>query len=118
MNGKTIDRVIKNFHIIINLSDDLPFDLNNIRRQEIVVDFSQDRTLLEIEKLNKDIVYIDDFNFQSKLDSPWIGKIISSKLYETIYGNELGRYRQVHGYDDYSYLSEYIRSKMTKRGRL
>lgn len=113
-----IDRAIKNFHIIINLSDELLFDLNNIRRQGIVVDFSQTRTLGEIEKLNRNILYIDDFNFQSKIDSPWIDKLISSKLYETIYGNELGRYRQVHGYDDYSYLSEYIRSKMTKRGRL
>lgn len=113
-----IEKAIKNFHIIINYDEETLFDINKIRNQGIVLDFSNNRSLKGTVKLNKNIIYIEDFNFPSRLESKWIDTFISSKLYEAIHCDEVEKYKQVYTKDQYWYLDEYIETKIKKRGRL
>lgn len=113
-----IDKAIKNFHYIINYSEETFFDISRIRNQGIVVDFSRNRSMNGLKKVNKNIIYIEDFNFPSGLDSKWIDKHISSMLYETIYASEFENFRQVYADGAYWYLDEYFNLKIKRRGRL
>lgn len=113
-----IEKAIKNFHIIINYCEENLFHVDKIRNQGIVLDFSKNKSLRETEKLNKNIIYIEDFNFLTKLNSPFIDKYMSSRLYETIYGSELAEYAQVYALEAYWNLEEYIDLRIRKRGRL
>lgn len=113
-----IEKAIKNFHIIINYCEEALFDISKIRNQGVVLDFSKNKSLKETEKLNKNIIYIEDFNFITKLESKFIDKYMSSRLYESIYDSEVGEFRQVYTQESYVYLDEYINMKIKRRGRL
>lgn len=113
-----IEKAIKNFHIIINYGEETYFDITKIRNQGVVLDFSSNRSLKGIKKLNKNIIYIEDFNFPSKLDTKWIDPYISSRLYETIYGGEVEKFRQICTEENYWYLDQYFNMKIKIRGRV
>lgn len=113
-----IDKAIKNFHYIINYSEEIYFDISKIRSHTIVVDFSRNRSMNGLKKTNKNIIYIEDFNFSSGLDSKWIDKYISSMIYETIYASEFENFSQVYADGAYWYLDEYLNLKIKRRGRL
>lgn len=113
-----IEKAIKNFHIIINYSEESIVDITKIRNEGLVLDFSSNRVFKGINKLNKNIIYIEDFNYTSKLKSKWIDRLVSSKLYEAIYGAGTSNFKQIYTEDNYWNLDDYIDSKIKKRGRL
>lgn len=113
-----VDKAIKKFHIIINYGEEVYFDINRIRNQCIILDFSMNRSLSAVNGLNKNIIYIEDFNYPSKLNSNWIDDFIDSRLYESIYKGKIERFSQVYVQGHYWYLNKYINGKIKKRGRL
>lgn len=115
---RRMEKAIKNFNIIINFSERTLLDISNIRNQGLVIDYSSNKTLQEVTKLNKSIVYIEDLYFPSKLNSKWIEKFISSRLYETIYPGKIEEFGKIYSQASHFYLDEYINSKIKIRGRL
>lgn len=113
-----IDKAIKNFHIIINYSEEVLFDISKIKSRAIILDFSKGKPLEPVRKLNKNIIYIDDFIYHSKLNSKWIDSSIDSRLYETIYPDRVERFHQIYADGSSWFLEEYMAIKIKKRGRL
>lgn len=112
-----IHRAIRNFHIIINFEEERYFDIARVSNQVIILDLSNDKPLKAINKLNN-IICIEDFIFPSKLESRWIDHYIDSRLYESIYHEEVEKFIKVYTQGNNWHLEEYVNEKIKKRGRL
>ncbi|MBC8591253.1 hypothetical protein [Wansuia hejianensis] len=85
---KNIDRNIRNYDIIINLSNELLVKVINIKRKSIVIDFSITKPF---KSMDNPMVITDislDITDSSIRDNDLIEDEISSRLYEGIFKNE------------------------------
>src|SRR5699024_7818511 len=75
---KSIDRILKNYFIIINLNENKEIDMNKIRRGAIVFDFSFGKSS-QTYGIVDFIFKIDGLNIKQ---NPYIGENIPSPIYE------------------------------------
>ena len=84
-HSKNINRILKNYSIIINFNNNTKIDENQIRKEALIFDFSLEKGLkANLENTKKEI--IEDFIFKTRsldiLKSDWIDEQISSSIYE------------------------------------
>lgn len=85
-HSKNIDKILKNYSIIINLKDNIKINENKIRKEAVIFDFSLGKGLSRgLEGTNTSVV-IEDFMFKAEaLDmqkNNWIEERVSSSIYE------------------------------------
>lgn len=87
--SKNIDRILKNYSVIINLKDNVSLDTNKLRKKVIIFDFSITKGISGSRKNKRGPVIIEDFMFKTDdlniRENQWIEYLIPSYIYEYFY---------------------------------
>jgi hypothetical protein len=117
--SSNINKILGNYSIIINLMKDFNLDIEKIKRNCLIFDFSRESLAKkEARKSNK----IGDFVFQLEDTDinkmKWIEKDVHSDLYESLNGNCEKDISYLSCENDYYTIGEYVNLFMKHRGKL
>ena len=113
-----INKIIKNYGIIINYSDDIDLEKKDIRNQSVIIDFSKSKPLKSLETTKKDIIYIEDINFKFENNSDFISNYISPNLLESFGENGEKGFSQINTNNDFYFIKDFIKSQIKIRRRV
>lgn len=119
--SKNIDKILKNYSIIINLIDDCSIDLSKIRKEAILFDFSASKDLKK-NRVEKGRAIIEDFIFKEKnlkiKESKYLPTSVFSSMYEELAdlnrGDLMGFYIDNNIYS----IEEFIDKNIKNKGKL
>lgn len=88
-HSRNIDRILKNYHIIINLNEDTKINISNTRKESLIFDFTRGKALryLNSHRIIEDLVF--DMEGLDVRKNTYMEKGLSSPLYE--YFNDFKR---------------------------
>lgn len=112
-----LDKVIKNYGIIINFNDILDFNLSNIRNDALILDFSRKKPLKRLSSNKKNII-IEEFGFEIGMKSPWIIEPLNSSLLEGLDRQNQHLFSQVFTRNDFYFTKDFINTEIKLRGRV
>ncbi len=79
-----LEKVVRNYSTIINFCEELCFDLENIRNQAVIIDFSKNKPFKILENSKKDVILIEDIQLKINTLSEWIDDFVSPELFEAL----------------------------------
>lgn len=113
-----LEKVIKNYGIIINFNDIIEFDVNSIRNESLILDFSRLKPFAVINKAKKSIL-IDEIKVDMKLDSyKWIERRVTPDLSEALGQKEDIKFRQIGTKNNFYYIKDYIYDEIKIKGKV
>ena len=115
---KSIDKIIKNYGIIINYIDDLKLEMKDIRNQAVIIDFSNEKPFKILEGTKKEIIYIEDINFKYEINNDFIGNYISPDLLVGFGEGDKNIFSQIKTNNDFYIISDFIKSQIKVRRRV
>ena len=114
----SIERIIKNYGTIINYNDDIEFEIDNIRNQALILDFSRKKPLKQLEGSKKRIIYIEDINFKLSGFNESMGMYASSELLECLGVDDADMFSQIYTNNNYYFIEDFIKSNIKNGGRI
>lgn len=114
-HSKKIDRILKNYHIIINLSNNPLIDLNKIRRESLIFDFSRNKALKDLN--HKFIIEDIIFHKQNIKEDKYLKDGLPSALYESFNKKEVKDLKGLLINDKVYNYQELITNKIRQKGR-
>lgn len=102
-----IQKIIKNYGTIINFMDDIDFDINAIRNQAVIIDFSKAKPFKKLEKTKKGIILIEDINLEVNSYTNLKDNLVSPELFESL-SEEMGEFRQIYTNNDYYFINDLV----------
>lgn len=113
-----LEKIIKNYSIIINFNDIIDFNINSIRNESVILDFSREKPFKLLNKSKKSIV-IDEINFDINLDSyKWIGSRVCPDLLESLGQHNEKEFRQIGIKNDFYFVKDFIFNGIKLRGKV
>lgn len=89
-NSKNIEKILKNYAIIINFKDEIFIDTSKIKRDSLIFDFSRAK---KFSNSRGRFVVIEDLMFEVKnmniKENIWIDKLVPSYIYEYVYNKNI-----------------------------
>ena len=120
--SKRIDRILTNYSIIINLKDKYSLNMNRIRKEALIFDFSMEKGLANIKDRPNRLTVIEDFIFSiDQLDikaNPFISPLIPSYLYEYFYPYRYGDLVGLLIHGMVYTIEDFIDHKIINKGKL
>lgn len=111
-----LEKVIKNYGIIINFNDVLDFNINGIRNEALILDFSKIKPFKGLNNKKKNIV-IEEINFESGLDNKWLDKRVTPGLLESLNQDNNKTFRQILTKNHFYFIKDFISKEIKWRGR-
>jgi hypothetical protein len=111
---KNMDKVIKNYGTIINFSNNIDIEKFDFRNQSVIIDFSDNKPLKVIQRKKKNILYIQDINLKSNVNSKWIGEYVDPELFVCIDGVE-NTFSQIYTNNHFYFIDDFVRNNLKKR---
>lgn len=113
-----IDKIIKNYGIIINYNDEIELEKKDIRNQSVIIDFSKSKPLKSLETTKKDIIYIEDINFKFENNSDFMSNHISPNLLESFGEDGEKGFSQINTNNDFYFIGDFIKSHIKIKRRV
>lgn len=118
-HSKSIEKILTNYSIIINLDENPNIDIKKIRRQVIIFDFSFNGSMNRLINDDKEPRAIEDFVFhynqQNIKKNQWIENLIPSYVYEYFHTGEFARLEKLcidrALYDVEYFVGQYIKHR-------
>lgn len=115
---KSLEKIIKNYGIIINFNDIIDFDIKTIRNEALILDFSKSKPFDALNNLKKNIV-IKEINFELDLDcNHWLDKRVNASLLESLNQHEGQKFKQIKTKNDFYFINDFISREIKWRGRI
>jgi len=116
---KNINKIIKNYGVIINFSDQNYFQPKEIRNKSIIIDYSKGKTLKYFEDKKKELIYIEDINLAHNIkNNTYLNKFISPELFEAIENEHMKKFEQIYSRGEFNYIKKFVYSIERKKGTL
>lgn len=115
---ESIGKILSNYGTIINFNDRLDIDVNRIRNNAVILDFSQNKSFKVLEKNKKNVIYIEDIGFKMEINNIGTDGIISSALWEALGMDEKNKCSHIYTRGGYYTISEFVENKHIKKGKL
>lgn len=112
-----IDKLIKNYGIIINFAEELEFDLGKIRNQALIIDFSKNKPFKILESSKKNVILIEDIRLEINGLNSWIDGYVSPELFEAL-GEEKSIFSHIYANYGFYRLNDFINKLTKKSGRI
>lgn len=117
-----IKNTIKDYNVIINLSDEVIGDFKNIRRKAIIFDLSNTKSLSRLVEDYKHNIIINSININIEdtdiLKNNWLGQQVSPIVYELLMADESKEFHKIQWKNkDYS-IKELINSEIKIKGNI
>lgn len=112
-----LDKVIKNYGIIINFNDILDFNLSGIRNDALILDFSRKKHLKDLSNNKKNII-IEEVGFDIGMKNSWILEPVNSSLLEGLDRQNQLIFSQVFTRNDFYFIKDFIDTEIKLRGRV
>lgn len=112
-----IDKIIKNYGIIINFSEDLEFELRKIRNHALVIDFSKNKPFKKLEFSKKDVILIEDIRLEINGLNNWIDGYTSPELFEAL-GVDRSIFSHIYSNNDFYRVNDFVNRLSKKSGRI
>lgn len=113
---------IKNYSIIINLSEDVFTNLKNIRRKATIFDCSISKHLTDLVNSSKNNIIIDSISINISdtdiLTGRWIENEVSPKLYELLMADEPKEFYRILWKKQYYFLKDFINREIKIKGTI
>lgn len=117
-----IESTIRDYNVIINLSDEVIWDFKNIRRKAIIFDLSSTKLLSKTIENYKHNIIINSISISIKdtdiLKSIWLGEDVSPIVFELLMGDECKEFNRIQWKNqDYS-IKEFINKEIKIKGNI
>lgn len=116
--SKNIDKILTNYSIIINLNDNICFDIDKVGKEAIIFDLSIGKKICNIIKSRRGPVVVDDFIFNTQIENKWIERLVSSHVYECFYEFKLRDLKGLLIDKKICSIEELVDYKMRNKGKL
>ncbi len=115
---KNIDKILTNYSIIINLKDDGYIDINKVKKEAIVFDFSTSKQLYKTIRNKRRPIIIDDFIFEIDIQTKWMGDLVPSCLYEYFCRFDIRDLKGLLANGNVNNIEDFINYGIRNKGRL
>ncbi|TJX15561.1 hypothetical protein E9840_01960 [Tissierella creatinini] len=112
-----IEKVIKNYSIIINFSEEIEFDLEKIRNQALIIDFSKNKPFKVLENSKKNVILIEDIRLKIHKFNDWIDEFVSPELFEAL-GETHSVFSQIYAKNHFYRVGDFINKGIKKAGKI
>ncbi len=112
-----IEKVIKNYSTIINFSEEIEFDLEKIRNQALIIDFSKNKPFKVLENSKKNVILIEDIRLKIHKFNDWIDEFVSPELFEAL-GETHSVFSQIYAKNNFCRVSDFINKGIKKAGKI
>ncbi|WP_262429399.1 hypothetical protein [Paratissierella segnis] len=109
-----IDRLIKNYNIIINFNDEIDFNISNIRSDALIIDFSEKKPFNLVDKKG---IIIEDINFELNIENEFIEKFVSPPFLESLCEDWDKVFTRIKVKDSFYSIEEIIGLKVKLKGK-
>jgi hypothetical protein len=116
--SKNIDKILTNYSIIINLNDNICFDIDKVGKEAIIFDLSIGKKICNIIKSRRGPVVVDDFIFNTQIENKWIERLVSSHVYECFYEFKPRDLKGLLIDKKICSIEEFVDYKMRNKGKL
>lgn len=117
-----IENTIKNYNVIINLSDDVIGDFKSIRRKAIIFDLSNTKSLSEIVEEYKYNIIINSISISIKdtdiLKNNWVGERVSPRVFELLMADKFKEFHKIQWKNQDYTIKEIINSEIKIKGNI
>lgn len=116
-----INEILKNYGVVINLSELEFLKPGSIRKNAIIIDFSRSKSIKSSMKSSSNMI-IEDIVFNMKSlnigEIPWIDDEISPQLYEGFFGQRLESFDQIFINNKCCNIGDYVNDEIRIKGGL
>lgn len=120
--SKSIDKILINYSIIINLIDNCSLNINKIRNDAIIFDLSIDKQFSNRLKQNTNLTAIEDLIFKGDdaniNTNPFIPELIPSHIYTYFGEPKTEDFYGIYAGGQIYTLEEFMNLKIKKKGKL
>lgn len=117
-----IEHTIKDYNVIINLSDEAIWDFKSIRRKAIIFDLSNTKSLSKIVEEYKNNIIINSISISIKdtdiLKNYWLGEQVSPRVYELLMADEFKKFYRIQWKSHNYSIEELINSEIKIKGNI
>lgn len=111
---ESVEKIIKTYGTIINLSNSVDIGIDKIRRQTIVFDFYKGLSSLTDVSIEDVLMDIGDIKLRENL---WISNNVVPELYEALLGEEFVEFSKIKVNNREYYIDNYVNNEVKIKGR-
>lgn len=117
-----IENTIKDYNVIINLSNEVIGDFKSMRRKAIIFDLSSTKSLSKIIGDYKHNIIINSISISIKntdiLKNIWVGEEVSPRVYELLMADKCKEFNKIQWKNHYYSINEFINKVIKIKGNI